>query len=130
MAAVTPKELLAWLKERVECPGWATGKVDMTKDKTICVYGGGQPLAAVHNVGGGAGTYRPAHFRVLVRWGKAYGPALAKAEEVYAALAGAKGPIAGKMAYINHRFAQPQSLGTSDDGVYEHAVEIEMTTER
>ena len=130
MAALTAKELRDWLKPQVSSPSWTIGRLDSTKSQTICIYSGLTPQTAIHNVAGSKGTYKPVGFRVLIRWTNDFAASSEKAAEVYEVLAQRSRSIAGKMAYIFHRFSEPVNLGSADDGVFEQAVDITIITER
>lgn len=128
--AITATELKDWLKSRVNSPNWTVGKLDQTKEQTICVYSGLNTQAAVLNVAGSTGSYAPVMFRVLVRWGKGYADATAKANEVFAVLAQGTRTINEKFAHIYPVYNEPISLGTDDKGIYEYAIEIKIICER
>lgn len=127
---VTAKDLMEWLRERVVCPHWSCGKADMTQERTICVYAGRSPAAAVLNVAGSRGSYAVRMLRVWVRWTGNYTAAREKAEEVYRLLRQRRAEIGGRMCHIIPVYDEPVDVGTAEDGVYENAIEIKVICER
>ena len=60
---------------------------------------------------------------VLVHWGKYCTPAEEKAQEVFNALFGQSGKIAGKeVVKFDMRTSEPVGIGTDDKGVYEYVI--------
>lgn len=126
---MTTKLFKDWLKSVVETPSITTGKLDTTKEQTICVYGGLSSTSAINTVGGHSGYY-PKHIRIIVRWTTNSSDAETKANEVYSAVGNVNTTIAGKSVCILPLHSEPVALGTDDKGVYEYAIELKLFCER
>ncbi|MFW5436356.1 minor capsid protein [Paenibacillus apiarius] len=128
---MTLAEVRDWLKTKVECPQWYIGKIDSSKQQCIGLYnttGAPQRIA----VGGLDATgYQVKAVTILVRWGRNANTSEKKAQEVYAALFGQTATIGGKRVIMFHMpQAEPISVGTDSEGVYEYVIEAHIYYER
>jgi hypothetical protein len=127
---IATKDILAWLKTIIDSPSWTTGKLDTTKDKTICVYGSNinSPVRTV--VGGGADGYYTRRIQLVVRWTTSCGEAEAKALSVYELTRNTDTTILAKRVWSRAIHSEPTSLGTDDKGVYEYSIILNLICER
>lgn len=127
---ISTKGLLAALKLLIDSPSWTIGKLDQTKNETICLYGGisGAPYRAT--VGGGGRGYDEGRYRLVVRHTTNFDAAERKAAGVYDSIAGVNTPVEGKTTWIFPVYAAPVALGTDEKGVYEFAVDFKTISER
>ncbi|RED34675.1 minor capsid protein [Paenibacillus sp. VMFN-D1] len=120
-----------WLKTQVQCPQWYIGKIDGSKEQCIGVYNlqAGAPNIAI---GGLENTsYASKAITILIHWGKNANVAEQKAHEVYTALFGQAGEIAGhRVISFDMRTAEPVSVGTDDEGIYEYVIDTTIYYER
>ncbi|BCG57485.1 minor capsid protein [Paenibacillus sp. URB8-2] len=128
---MTLAQVRDWLKTRVDCPAWYIGKADTSKEQCISLYNlnSGSPIIAI---GGLANTsYAAKAVSILVHWTKNADTAEQKAQEVYAALFGQAGVIAGKRVInFQMRITEPVSVGTDDAGIFEYVIETTIYYER
>lgn len=116
-----------WLKTTLSgSETYTVGKLDKTKDKTTCVYGGRSPLPNNPPVGGGGKSYTEKVIRVLVRWGTAADVAESRAITVYAALNNVGATVGTSKAWLCPLNAEPVSLGTDEKGVYEYSIDVKI----
>jgi len=124
-------EIRDWLKTKVNCPQWYIGKIDGKKEQCIGLYNvsGESPVLAI---GGLENTsYAVKSISILIHWGKSADTAEAKAQEVYAALFGQPATIGGKrIIEFRMRQAEPVSVGTDPEGIYEYVIETTIYYER
>lgn len=128
---MTLAEIRDWLKTRVTCPQWYIGKFDGSKEQCICIYSlpAGAPVIAI---GGLENTsYARKTISILIRWGNNANTAEQKAQEVYTAMFGQSGEIAEhRVISFDMRTAEPVSVGTDDEGIYEYVIETTIYYER
>lgn len=128
---MTLAEVRDWLKTRIDCPQWYIGKIDGSKQQCIGLYNTtGAPVRLA--VGGIEATgYQVKAVSILIHWGKNANLAEQKAQEVYAALFGRTAEIGGKRV-IMFRLpqAEPISVGTDGEGIYEYVIETHIYYER
>lgn len=128
---MTLAEVRDWMKTQLECPNWYIGKIDGSKPQCIGLYNlnGGTAVLAI---GGLDNTsYAAKAITILVHWSKNADTAEQKAHEVYAALFGQSGVIAGKRVIsFDMRTPEPVSVGTDDAGIFEYVIEVTIYYER
>lgn len=124
-------EVKDYLKTKIECPQWYSGKIDATKEQCIGIYGiqGPAPFIAL---GGVANTsYSTKAISILVHWGKNSNIAEQKAQEVYNSLFGQNGMISGhRIIKFDMRTSEPIGVGTDSNGIYEFVIETIIYFER
>ncbi|MEK3796115.1 minor capsid protein [Paenibacillus sp. FSL R7-0204] len=124
-------EVRDWLKTQVSSPNWYIGKIDGSKPECIGLYNlnSGTPVLAI---GGLDNTsYAVKAISILVHWSKNADTAERKAQEVYAALFGQPAVIAGKRVIsFQMRTAEPVSVGTDDNNIFEYVIETTIYYER
>ncbi|WP_238906631.1 minor capsid protein [Clostridium sp. YIM B02506] len=124
-------EVRDFLKTKIDCPQWYSGKIDASKEQCIGLYSvqGPKPNIAL---GGLANTsYSTKVISILVHWGNNSNIAEQKAQEVFDALFGQDAVIGGKRV-INFamRTSEPISVGTDSNGIYEYVIETVIYYER
>lgn len=128
---MTLADIRDWLKTQVACPQWYIGKIDGSKEQCIGVYSlpAGAPNIAI---GGLENTsYASKAITILIHWSKNANVAEQKAQEVYTALFGQSGEIAGhRVVSFDMRTAEPVSVGTDDEGIYEYVIDTTIYYER
>lgn len=128
---MTLAEVRDWLKLQVDCPAWYIGKADTSKAQCISLYNlnNGAPVLAI---GGLDNTsYAVKAVSILVHWTKNADTAEQKAQEVYSALFGQSGVIAGRRVIsFDMREPEPVGVGTDDAGIYEYVIETTIYYER
>ncbi|BFH66010.1 hypothetical protein J27TS7_08550 [Paenibacillus dendritiformis] len=128
---MTLTQVRDWLKTVIECPQWYIGKIDGSKPQCIGLYNTtGAPVRLA--VGGVEATgYQVKAVSILIHWGKNANLAEQKAQEVYAALFGQTATIGGKrVVMFKMPQAEPISVGTDSEGVYEYVIEAHIYYER
>lgn len=124
-------EIRDWLKSKIECPQWYSGKIDGTKEKCIGLYNiqGLKPNIAL---GGLASTsYSTRAISILIHWGNNSSVAEQKAQEVFNALFGQAAVIGGKRVILfDMRTSEPIGVGTDNNGIYEYVIEMVIYYER
>lgn len=127
---ITTTAIKDWLKTVISSPSWTTGKLDQTKEKTICVYGGrGVQLARIV-VGGGEDSHYTRQIQIIVRWGQSSSAAEGKAVEVYEKIKNESVILEGKRVWVRATQEEPVSLGTDDKGIHEYSIIARLTCER
>lgn len=120
-----------YLKTKIVCPQWYTGKIDGTVEQCIGIYGvqGPPPNIAL---GGLANTsYSTKAISILVHWGKNSNTAEQKAQEVYNVLFGQSATIGGiRIIKFDMRTPEPVPVGTDSNGVFEFVIETVIYFER
>ena len=128
---MTLKEIREFLKTKIDCPQWYSGKIDATKEQCIGIYSvqGPAPFIAL---GGLANTsYSTKAISILVHWTKNYDIAEHKAQEVYNALFGQSATIGGKkVKKFDMRTDEPIGVGTDNNGIFEFVIETVIYFER
>ncbi len=124
-------EVKDYLKTKVECPQWYSGKIDGNKEQCIGVYSVQGPAPNIA-LGGLANTsYSTKAISILVHWGKNSNIAEQKAQEIYNALFGQENIIGGKRVIkFDMRTSEPISVGTDSNGIYEYVIETVIYFER
>lgn len=128
---MTLKEIREFLKTKIDCPQWYSGKIDATKEQCIGIYSvqGPAPFIAL---GGLANTsYSTKAISILVHWTKNNDIAEHKAQEVYNALFGQIATIGGKkVKKFDMRTDEPIGVGTDNNGIFEFVIETVIYFER
>lgn len=120
---MTLADVKDFLKEKIECPNWYTGKRDNTKEQSITIYPTQGPSPVIPIGGMANSSYTTKAVSVLVHWGKYATPAEEKAQEVYNAVFAQQGTIGGKkIIKFDVRTTEPIGMGTDDKGVYEYVI--------
>lgn len=124
-------EVKDYLKTKIVCPQWYTGKIDGTVDQCIGIYSVQGPSTNIA-LGGLANTsYSTKAISILVHWGKNSNIAEQKAQEVYNVLFGQSATIGGKRVIkFNMRTSEPVGVGTDSNGIYEWVMETVIYFER
>ena len=124
-------EVRDFLKTKIDCPQWYSGKIDASKEQCIGLYSvqGPKPNIAL---GGLANTsYSTKAVSILVHWGNNSNIAEQKAQEVFDALFGKSVVIGGKRVInFDMRTSEPISVGTDSNGIYEYVIETVIYYER
>lgn len=128
---ITISDFKDWLKTKIYCPNWFTGGLRTTEEKAIVIYNG-QAFINPMAVGGiQNSSYVGKGIRILIHWNKNIKDSELKAQEVYRALFGQGGTIAGKrVIQFNMRDPEPIYLGVDDSGIYEYVIDLEIIYER
>ena len=124
-------EVKDYLKTKIECPQWYSGKIDGTVEQCIGIYSVKGPAPNIA-LGGLANTsYSTKAISILVHWGKNSNVAEQKAQEVYNSLFGQDGNIGGhKVIKFDMRTSEPIGVGTDSNGIYEYVIETIIYFER
>lgn len=124
-------EVREWLKTKVECPQWYSGKIDGSKEQCIGIYNVQGPKANIA-IGGVENTsYATKAISILVHWGKNANIAEQKAQEIYNTLFGQGGTIGGKRVIkFDMRTSEPIGVGTDENNIYEYVIETVIYYER
>lgn len=124
-------EVRDFLKTKIDCPQWYSGKIDASKEQCIGLYSvqGPKPNIAL---GGLANTsYSTKAISILVHWGNNSNIAEQKAQEVFDELFGKSAVIGGKRVInFDMRTSEPISVGTDSNGIYEYVIETIIYYER
>lgn len=118
-----------WLKTVIVTSSITAGKLDGSQPQTICVYND-TPAPFRLVVGGGTNGYDESNYKILVHWSNNSNTAEVKAKEIYAAVCNTKTTISGKTVWIKAKRAEPLSMGTDAEGIYEYIIEISLLIER
>lgn len=128
---ITIKDVREFLKTKIDCDNWYSGKIDASKDKCIGIYNiqGGKPYIAL---GGLDNTsYSSKAISILVHWTNNSNTAELKAQEVYNALFGKTGVIAGhRVIQFDMKTDEPVPVGTDDNGIFEYVINLTIKYER
>lgn len=128
---ITLKDVREFLKTKIDCDNWYSGKIDASKDKCIGIYNmqGGKPYIAL---GGLENTsYSTKAISILVHWTNNSNTAELKAQEVYNALFGQTGVIGGhRVIMFNTKTDEPISVGADSNGIFEYVINFEIKYER
>ena len=127
-------EIRDWLKVLFGwTTSWTIGKLDTTKEQTMCLYNQPDRSGSGIAVGGPSNT-RSAVKKVnlVLRWGMDANVAEIKANELYAKLLIAKSAVIGSKNVYFVRLSSPGPipLDTDSNGVYEYLIEMEIFHER
>lgn len=128
---MTISDFKDWLKNKIDCPNWFTGGLRTTEEKAIVIYNG-QAFINPMAIGGiQNSSYVGKGIRILIHWNKNVKESEIKAQEIYRALFGQGGTIAGKrIIQFNMRDPEPIYLGVDDSGIFEYVIDLEMIVER
>ncbi len=120
---MTLSEIKDFLKTRIDCPNWYTGKRDEAKEYSITVYPTQGPAPVIPIGGLKNKSYNSKAVSVLVHWGRECTPAEVKAQEVFDALFCQTGVIGGKqVTMFDMRSDSPVGVGTDEKGYYEYVI--------
>lgn len=124
-------EVRDFLKTKIDCPQWYSGKIDASKEQCIGLYSVIGPKANIA-LGGLANTsYSTKAISILVHWGNNSNIAEQKAQEVFDALFGQDAVIGGKRVInFDMRTSEPINIGTDSNGIYEYVIETVIYYER
>ncbi len=128
---ITLKDVREFLKTKIDCDNWYSGKIDASKDKCIGIYNiqGGKPYIAL---GGLDNTsYSSKTISILVHWTNNSNTAEEKAQKVYNSLFGQSGIIAGhRVIQFDMKTDEPVSVGTDSNGIFEYVINLTIIYER
>lgn len=128
---MTTTEVKDWLKTKINCSNWYTGKADTSQEQCIAIYSvqGPKPVIAL---GGLANTsYSTKAVSILVHWGKNNTVAEEKAQEVYNTMFGQPAIIAGhRVINFDMKTSEPVGIGTDENGIYEYVINVYIIYER
>lgn len=124
-------EVREFLKTKIDCPQWYSGKIDGSKEQCIGIYNIQGPVPTIA-LGGLVNTsYSTKAISILIHWTKNCNTAEQKAQEVYNALFGQGGTIGGhRIIKFDMRTPEPVSVGTDSNGIYEYVIETVIYYER
>ncbi|WP_142414392.1 phage tail terminator protein [Hathewaya massiliensis] len=124
-------EVREFLKTKIDCPQWYSGKIDGGKEQCIGIYNIQGPAPNIA-LGGLVNTsYSTKAISILVHWTKNCNTAEQKAQEVYNALFGQEGTIGGhRIIKFDMRTPEPVGVGTDTNGIYEYVIETVIYYER
>ena len=129
---MTLKEVREYLKTKIECDNWYSGKIDAGKEQCIGIYGI-QGLAPNIALGGLENTsYSTKAISILVHWTKNSNTAEEKAQEVYNTLFCNQDAVIGghKVIKFDMKTSEPIEVGTDDEGIFEYVIETIIYFER
>jgi len=115
-----------WMKSVVTTQSITMGKLDRTKEQTVCVYGSRSSSPARLF----PASYDDKTVQVIVRWTHDSELAETKAAEVYGQIANQAFQVQGKAARSIPVYDEPISLGTDEKGVYEYSIDLTIYCER
>ena len=104
------------------------GKIDKNKDKAICFYHSKRTLTPIKAID--KSTYKIKPITILLRYSKNQDSAEIIANSIYEFFDDKIFTIDNKRIIAQHIYAEPISLGTDDENVYEYSLEINMLEER
>ena len=124
-------EVRDYLKTKIECPQWYSGKIDGTVEQCIGIYNVKGPTPNIALGGLTNTSYSTKAISILVHWGKNSNVAEQKAKELYNIFFGQDGNIGGhRVIKFDMRASEPVSVGTDSNGIYEYVIEIVINFER
>lgn len=128
---MTLKEIRDWLKPLIVDISMAyIGKIDMTKENVICIYGRASTGNKVA-VGGWENTSTAIKgISVLVQWSKNCDIAEQKAQSIYHIFRGTHATIGGKECFFSLKSDEPVPVGTNDNGIYEYVIDLDIIYKR
>lgn len=100
------------------------GKIDDNKDKAICFYNSKRALTPIKAIDKNTYKYKP--ITILLRYTKNQNTAEEMAMSIYEFFNDREIVIDNKQVTAQHLYAEPNNLGTDDNGVYEYTLEINM----
>lgn len=124
---ITISDFRDWLRLKVDCPNWSSGALRVTDGKAIVIYNGKAFVNPMAIGGVRNSSYVGNGVRILINWNKNIVESELKAQEVYNALFGQGGVIAGKRV-IDFRMRDPEPifLGVDSSGIYEYVIDLEI----
>lgn len=124
-------EVREYLKSKIECPHWYSGKIDASEEQCIGLY---NIPSSTQNIalGGLENTsYSTKALSILIHWTKNCDKAERKAQEVYNALFGQNGKIGEhRVIKFDMRTSEPINVGTDNNGIFEFVIETVVYYER
>lgn len=124
-------EVREYLKTKVDCPQWYSGKIDASKEQCIGLYNIQGPVPNIALGGLTNTSYSTKAISILIHWTKNCNTAEQKAQEVYNALFGQEATIGGKRVIkFDMRTPEPVAVGTDSNGVFEFVIETVIYYER
>lgn len=128
---MTLTDVKDWLKTKVDCPNWYTGKADASKEQYIAVYSIKGPATNIALGGLSNTSYSTKAISILVHWGKNNTAAEEKAQEVYNTMFGQSAIIAGhRIINFDMKAPEPIGVGTDENGIYEYVINTYIIYER
>lgn len=128
---ITISDFKNWLRLKIDCPNWFSGGLRTREEKAIVIYNGKAYVNPVAIGGVQNSSYKGKGIRILIHWNKNIVESENKAQEVYDALFGQGGTIAGKrIIKFNMRDPEPIYLGVDSSGIYEYIIDLEIIHER
>ncbi|CAM2949578.1 minor capsid protein [Hathewaya histolytica] len=124
-------EVREYLKTKIDCPQWYSGKIDASKEQCIGLYNIQSPAPNIALGGLTNTSYSTKAISILVHWTKNCNIAEKKAQEVYNVLFGQGATIGGnKVIKFDMRTSEPIGVGTDTNGIYEYVIETVIYYER
>jgi len=128
---ITLKDVREFLKTKIDCDNWYSGKIDASKDKCIGIYNiqGGKPYIALGGIDNT--SYSSKAISILVHWTNNSNTAELKAQEVYNALFGQLGIIGEhKVIMFDMKTDEPVNVGADSNGIFEYVINLTIKYER
>ena len=127
---MTTNKFRDWLKPQIDIgQGITTGKLDTSKEKTVCIYNDtseGSPVTAI----GGAESYNVRSMKILTHWGQNSNTAELHALSIYDVLKQERFFIEEKWHFIQLLCPEPIPMGTDEKGFYEFVIKLQIYYER
>lgn len=124
-------EVREFLKTKIDCPQWYSGKIDASKEQCIGIYNIKGPQANIALGGLDSTSYSTKAISILVHWTKNNDTAERKAQDVYNALFSKTGEIGGyRVIKFDMRTSEPVGIGTDENGIFEYVIETVIYYER
>ena len=101
--------------------GISIGKIDNNKEKAICFYNSKRTLSPIKAID--KNTYKIKPITILLRYTKNQNTAEEMALSIYEFF---DDRLIEGQTIAQHIYAEPVSLGTDENGVYEYSLEINM----
>lgn len=121
---ITLKNVLEWLKMRINGNIWRTSKGDFTYDKSITIYDR-KSVSSYRSTN--VRKYKTKAITILVHWGKNPSEAEAKAYEVYNIFDSKdETEINGISVITALKNDQPVFIGVDDSGVIEYVIDVDI----
>ncbi len=124
---MTLKEIRDWLKPQIEDLSTAyIGKIDVTKEKVICIYG--RPSSGSKIAIGGIQNTSSAmkSISILVQWSKNCDTAEQEAQSIYNIFQGNQASINGVDCFFNMKNDEPVPVGTNENDIYEYVIDLDI----
>lgn len=125
-------EIREYLKTKIDCPQWYSGKIDASKEQCIGLYSVQGPAPFIALGGLENTSYSTKAISILVHWTKNSKTAEEKAQEVYNTLFCNSNAVIGghKVIKFDMRTSEPVSVGADDNGIFEFVIETVIYYER